>query len=331
MAHVHHDKEPPAPLHGALRLVVLGLVLGTAVGLLVLWPTGEGPRLREDDSSIEYVDATVTEVTDGTCAGVEPTSPTTCQNVVADVTSGATAGTDARFSLLDTDFSVPDLEVGDDVVLLRNETAPPDLQYSYADLQRDRPLVGLFILFAVAVVAFGRLVGLRALAGLAASLGVVLVFILPALIRDGPPLPIAFVGTTAIALVSLYVTHGISMRTTVALLGTMGSVIVVGVLASIFVGLTRFTGLVDESAQILVVTAEAVDLRGLLVAGIVIGALGVLDDVTVTQVAAVEELRLPTRAGPRAGCTPRRCASVATMWPRRSTPSCSPTSAPRCR
>jgi uncharacterized membrane protein len=99
------------------------------------------------------------------------------------------------------------------------------------------------------------------------------------------------VGTIVIALVSLYLTHGISMRTTVALLGTVGSVVVVGVLAWIFVGLTRLTGLVDESAQILVVTAEAVDVRGLLIAGIIIGALGVLDDVTITQVAAVEELR----------------------------------------
>lgn len=146
-------------------------------------------------------------------------------------------------------------------------------------------------LFALAVICLGRWKGVRALVGLGISLGVLGVFVLPAVLEGGNPLAIALVGSSAIALTALYLTHGFSARTTTAVLGTLMSLVLVGVLAAVFVDLARFTGLSDEEATILQVFASQIDLRGLLLGGILIGALGVLDDVTVTQVSAVWELK----------------------------------------
>ena len=135
-----------------------------------------------------------------------------------------------------------------------------------------------------------------ALAGLVASLAAILIFLLPSLLRGNPALPVALVGSFLIAYIALYLAHGVSPNTTVALLGTLAALVVTAGLAAVFVNLSHMTGLSDEAAQVLRVTAEGVDPRGLLIAGAVIGALGVLDDVTVTQVSAVAELK---EANPR--------------------------------
>ena len=84
--------------------------------------------------------------------------------------------------------------------------------------------------------------------------------------------------------------NGFDVRSTVAMLGTLVSLVVIGVLGWVFTRVGHFTGQVDEGSQYISGIAAQVDLRGLLLAGLVIGALGVLDDVTVTQTWAVWEL-----------------------------------------
>jgi uncharacterized membrane protein len=138
--------------------------------------------------------------------------------------------------------------------------------------------------FVIVVVAFGRWQGVRALAGLVASGFVLVAFVVPARLRDEPALLVALAGTVVIAFVALYLAHGVSIGTTVALAGTLVSLAVTTGGAFLAAAATHLTGLADPNAQTLRVTAEALDLRGLLVAGIVVGALGVHDDVTVSQV-----------------------------------------------
>jgi uncharacterized membrane protein len=149
--------------------------------------------------------------------------------------------------------------------------------------------------FIIVVVAFGRWQGVRALLGLVASGLVLVAFVVPALLRDEPALLVALAGTVAVAFVAIYLAHGLSTASTVALAGTIVSLGITTVLAFLGAGATSLNGLTDENAQTLRVTAESLDLRGPLVAGIVVGALGVLDDVTVSQVATVAALR---RANP---------------------------------
>ncbi|MGH9119484.1 MAG: YibE/F family protein [Acidimicrobiales bacterium] len=169
--------------------------------------------------------------------------------------------------------------------------APGVARFQFADFQRRTPLVVLAGLFALAVVLLGRLRGVAALASLAVTFAILLWVLLPALLQGSDPMAVALVAATAIAFVTLYLTHGLNERTTVALLGTLASLALIGLLALIFTAATRLTGLADEESGFLRAFALDLDFRGLLLAGIVIGALGVLDDVTVTQVSAVWELR----------------------------------------
>ena len=156
-------------------------------------------------------------------------------------------------------------------------------------------------------------------------------FTLPAIMEGSSPLAVAVVTAAAIMLVTLYLSHGFDVRSTVAMLGTLVSLMVIGGIGWVFTGVGHFTGVVDEGSQYISSIAAQVDLHGLLLAGLVIGALGVLDDVTVTQTWAVWELAdVDPDAGDAVAVRARRCGSGARTSPPRSTPSCWPTSAPPC-
>jgi uncharacterized membrane protein len=193
---------------------------------------------------------------------------------------------------------VPEFHVGDAVVMYGNQDWPIQDRYTIDDFQRSVPLALLAVLFAVAVVVLSRWRGVAALAGLALSVLVLTVFILPALLEGTTPLVVAVVGASAIMMVTLYLAHGFSMKTSVALIGTVVSLSLTGLLGYGFTHFANLVGLGDESISYLGAIAEQIDLRGLLLAGLVIGALGVLDDVTVSQASTVWEL---ARANPQAG------------------------------
>jgi uncharacterized membrane protein len=189
------------------------------------------------------------------------------------------------------------LDAGDDVIVAQSaaETEPGAVdspQYFFVDYQRDRPLVILAVLFAIVVIALSRWRGLTSLVGVGISFAILIWFVIPAILEGSSPLAVAIVGSAAVMFVALYLAHGINVRTTSAVLGTLASLAVTGLLAVIFVELSHFTGLSSEEAAFLQVSADQVNLEGLLLGGVIIGTLGVLDDVTVTQASAVWELRL---------------------------------------
>ncbi len=213
-----------------------------------------------------------------------------CTSVAVDVTEGPGRGTTVR-QLISEGAGLAGLRVGDAVVLDYAPDAPPEAQWSIVDYQRDKPMLWLAAIFAVAVVLIGRLRGLMALVGLAVSFAVLVWFVLPAILEGSSPLPVAVVGASAIMLVTLYLCHGFSARTSIAVLGTLVSLALIGVLGELFLDLTHLTGMASDEASMVRALHNEVDVRGLLLAGIVIGSLGVLDDVTVTQTSAVWELK----------------------------------------
>jgi uncharacterized membrane protein len=165
-----------------------------------------------------------------------------------------------------------------------------------SDYERRAPLAWLAIGFALLVAVTGRWRGLRALAGLAASLAVVIGFVVPAILDGQSPVGVALVGALAAMLVTLPLAHGLGVKTLAAALGTAGSLFLTIVLAEAFVELAHLTGLSSDEAIFLRATAGDVSIQGLLLAGMVIGALGVLDDTTVSQASTVLALK---RANPR--------------------------------
>ncbi len=273
-------------------IIVVSLL--TLLGLGLLWPRGEAPDLGNQPS--EFVDATVTKAVRTTCDAVEANALAGCQEVSVKITSGKHAGDTGVFLIRDTDFRIPQMKGGEQVVLLDVATSPVPYRYSFSDFQRSTPMWWLLILFIAAVVFVGRWQGVRSLIGLAASGLILVAFIVPSLLRNESAVLVALVGTVAIAYVALYLAHGVNTATTVALAGTLLSLVLIVLLALVAAELCNLSGLANEDAQVLRVTASALDLRGLLVAGIVVGALGVLDDVTVTQVSTVSALR---RANPK--------------------------------
>ena len=278
---------------GALLAVLIPLLVLTGAGLALLWPNGERAASRLDlDFGADLVDGTVDAVDDGECVATAPGSDLMCRVASVRIDEGPDEGDVFELEIQDSPTSVR-LEDGDKIVLNRVTAAdvPPDLRYTFADYQRGKPLVLLAALFAVAVIALGRIQGVRSLVGLAISMVVLVRFVLPSILDGNNAVAVALVGSALIMLAALYLSHGFNERTTTAVLGTFGSLALTGVLAVLFVGLTQITGLADEDARILTIASEHIDVRGLLLGGIIIGALGVLDDVTVTQVSAVWELR----------------------------------------
>ena len=278
-----------------LSIAVIPLVLLTAVGLAVLWPRGTTPELATGlELPAELVDGTVTMTDSAPCPGITEDDGPECVVASVRLTTGPDAG-EIIFLDVTPGPASPVFAPGDKIVMGHVTDlpagAPEGSEYYFADFQRDTPLLVLALLFAGAVVLLGRWRGLRALAALALSLGVLMLFVLPAILQGRPPVAVAIVGSAAIMIMALYLSHGTNVRTTTALLGTLLSLALTGVLAMVFVGATELSGLASEEAVYLQVSSDAINLQGLILAGIIIGSLGVLDDVTVTQASAVWELR----------------------------------------
>ena len=217
-----------------------------------------------------------------------------CHLVVFELLDGdeADAQTSQEFEIATT---APRFRGGDRVVLNVVEDAPPEFRYQFADRDRRAVLWLLGIAFAAAVVGLGRLKGLAALAGLAASVLVLVAFIAPAILRGENPVLVAAVGGSAIALLSLYLAHGWHPLTHVAAVGTFASLALTLALSAAVASLAQFSGFGSEESFFLAYV-EGLQIRGLILAGAVLGAIGALDDVTVTQASTVFEL---DRANPR--------------------------------
>ena len=185
-----------------------------------------------------------------------------------------------------------ELEQGDRV-LVRSLDDSPQPTYFVVDHVRDSQLWLFVLAFIVLVVAIGRWQGVTSLIGMAASLLVILRFIVPGIMAGHSPVTISIIGAAVILATSLYLAHGVNRKTTTALLGTTVALALTAGLAAFAVEFAKLSGLADEQAANLnIITSGGINPQGLLLAGMIIGALGVLDDVTVAQSSSVFELRL---------------------------------------
>jgi len=291
--HSHADQEgefrASPQIRRALLIAVVPFIILTLIGLVILWP-GEPPgRLQGDFASPDRAGATVTNVEEVECQSIPGQESFRCADVTARIDEGDEAGTDVSFETAETSQARL-ITVGDKILVGRSLNDPNEDRYFFLDYQRGVPLLALGILFAVVVIALSRLRGLAALVGLGVSLFILLAFVLPAILEGKSPIAVAAVGSAAIMFAALYMAHGINVRTTTAVLGTMVSLLLTCLLAAFFLDIVSFTGFGSEEAVFLQVSAAQVNLQGLIFAGVIIGTLGVLDDVTVTQASAVWEI-----------------------------------------
>lgn len=144
--------------------------------------------------------------------------------------------------------------------------------------------------FSILVIITARWKGFGALIGMAISLFIILRFIVPQILKGGDPLIVSIAGSLIIMLSTMYISHGFSKKTTIAVFSTFITLIITGILSVLFVKLSHLTGLGSEDTYLLQFNPININLQGILLGGMIIGALGVLDDITTTQTAEVFEL-----------------------------------------
>lgn len=175
------------------------------------------------------------------------------------------------------------------VTKLNNPSSEP--LYMISDKYRLNKVILLIVAFFATAILIAGKKGFGSIVGLGISLLVILNFMVPELIKGSDPILISLVGSLFIMLVTMYLSHGINRQTTIALIATFISLIVAALLGSFFVDHALLTGLGSEEAYLLQLGQNlTINLKGLLLGGIIIGTLGVLDDVTTTQTAAIFEL-----------------------------------------
>lgn len=288
-------QKPRAVLLGALALAGIA----TLVGLFALWP--DAAKTDKLVASVSFAAPGVT-FPRAVVADVQPAcgrsatgAPTGdgkhCGNLVVSVAGGA--GKDERTEVhVAPEVSASGLAAGDEVRLMRTPGSDGQpASYSYFGTERSGTLWVLVLAFVLLVLAVARLRGLFALVGLAFSGLVIWKFVLPALLLGESGLLVGLVGSAAIMFVVLFMTHGVSVRTSAALAGTLGGLAITAAIGLLAVDLTHLTGVSDETGGVLTSLVGDLDFQGLLSCAVVIAGLGVLNDVTITQSSAVWELR----------------------------------------
>lgn len=295
-AHAHDDEPAPARVQRLLIVVLLPFAVATIVLLAALWPRERVAKQQQLTPGFrsELVPAEVASVETHPCLSG------TCATVMIRPTEGPEAGQVKflpEFGLVEG-ARVP--AVGEMIITERvSSELDPTVSYNFVDFERSTPLGLLALLFAAVVVLIGRWRGFAAIIGLLFTWGLLAVFVIPAIIEGRSPVLVACAGGSLIMFVVLYLAHGVNARTTTALIGTLSSLVLTGVLAYLFVGFTKLTGLGSDEAVFIQNQLGNVELEGILLAGIVIGALGALNDVTVTQASAVWEVHRANPTQPR--------------------------------
>lgn len=279
--HQHHaELDPPAAKKVAkvLAAIVVPLALATLLGLIWLWPTNSpAGTVSATGEQVRIELGTITSFDAGGDAGPEVMMRLDAEGIevplhVPPEIASAGMGEGDRVKAI---FNPVGLEAG----------AP----YIFWDYERTVPLAllaGLYLL-VVALVARGK--GLAAVAGLGLSLAVVMFFMLPALLAGSSPLGVILVGSGAMMFASIYLAHGISVRTTTAVLGTAAGLIITIALAQVATSSANLSGAWSADAGMLV--SYGLRLDQILMCGMVLAGLGALNDVTITQVSTVWELR----------------------------------------
>jgi uncharacterized membrane protein len=284
-----------------LILILAPLFFACLVALIGLWPTGpalQAPGTTQAYAGVSFADGTVTQVQDKTCPGdasnrlPDGSIPAVvdCPSVATKLTSGPDRGKTVNLGIPIEVFR-SGIRAGAHLQVARypaqSDTAPV---YAWYDFARALPLTVLAVVFALLVVLVARLRGLLALAGLGLAYATIAFFVLPALRHGENATLVAAVGASAIMIVIVYLAHGVSTKSSTALIGTLIGIWLVAGLGLWAASAAHLNGLDSEDNLTISRLTDGKDLSGIVLCGIILAGLGVLNDVTITQASAVWEL-----------------------------------------
>jgi uncharacterized membrane protein len=306
-SHSHTGPAPLSPLAARTVVVALAVIaLAVIVGGVLLWPTGskvdiplpfqnsaggavttEGGRVLSSSLADCGSPSAGQVLTTAPAPGVPGNGQ--CVQTVVSIDSGPNRNATTMLEFTPGPGQ-PNLLAGDSIRISRQVDQQGATSYAFYDYERTWPLIALATVFALVIVVVARWRGLRALIGIVVAFGVLVAFLLPAL-RDGAPaVPVALVASAAILYAVIFLAHGVSLRTSAALLGTLTAMLLAAFLSWGSIELAHITGLSEDQNNEVAAYLGHVSIKGLLLAGFIIGSLGVLNDVTITQASAVFEL-----------------------------------------
>jgi len=288
-----------------IRLTTNQLVWGSVVVLAIIVvgsmifdspPPTQTDIAGQPETVSETMEGRVVQVlSEEQLSGSEPAQPV--QQVLVEITQGSQQGKIIQIEHGGATVTAESRRVrAGDRVLVEYSRGPAGEYYYISDFVRLPSLLVLALIFAAAAMVVGRWVGLRSLISMGSSVLVIALFILPLLGDGRNPVLVCIAGALLLMAPSLYLIYGWNWKTHSALLGITVSLIATSLLAVLFGHWSRLTGFGSDEAAFLVTSAQAqIDMRGLALGGIILGTLGVLDDVTIGQASAILELK---RANP---------------------------------
>lgn len=268
-----------------LFIFLLFLFLGKVVSVQAQAP---------DVNNEQKYEAEVIQILEDKNVEIFPGTIQPYQKVKAKITDGDMKGESvvAELGKITVSTESQKLKAGDKIIISRIKKVDGTSVYYVEDFLRRSSLYILLIVFIISVVIVGGIRGLTSFIGLIISFVILLKFIIPKIIEGENPVIVSIIGSVMIIFSTLYLAHGVSRRTTAAVLGTSISLAITGILAWFFIDFSRLTGFVSEQAAFLnLFPGVKINLTGILLGGVIIGALGVLDDVTISQSASVFELQ----------------------------------------
>ena len=204
-----------------------------------------------------------------------------------------------EINITNSEFNTTGLDafkIGDSLIVAHNLDEAGKDQFYVVDYVRENAIYILGFLFIGLVILIGRGKGVKALISLAVSFLVIIWFILPQIIHGGDPVLISVIGAIIITVTSLYITYGFKYFTHIGVASMGLSLIITVAITAIFTEATKLTGNVDEQSTLLTQMLGAnFNVKGLLLAAFIIGAIGVLDDVVINQISLIEELHRTDR------------------------------------
>lgn len=256
--------------------------------LLLLTPVGV---FAQDVTTDTPVDAAYVEPTQEFMLARIQTLNTVDASAKIEVLSGTDQGEIMTITVPEVTDKAYALHEGEKIIItkLSGSGAPT---YYVTDHYRLPSIYILAAIFVFLTLLLGRLRGLTSLIGLVISAGVIVWFVVPRIVAGNSPVLITIIASSVILLTSIYLAHGFNKRTSVAVVSTIITLIIATGLASGFVNLTDLFGMgSDEVLSLQMTQLSGINFRGLLLGGMILGALGVLDDITTAQSAAIEELK----------------------------------------
>jgi len=279
----------------AERILLYSIVIGGGLFcfILLLLPQRGNAQETELASESEIFKARVIEVVEDLSTEREDGSTSIQQKLK--LKGLEKTWKDQEFEFDGTEFdavAVNTYHAGDKVIVSHDFDPEGNDVFYIMDYVRQGSLYWLAALFAIAVVIIGRLKGLRALIVLVLTFLIILKFIVPKILDGSNPLFISIIGSLGILLLAVYFTEGFKRTSTVAIVSIFISLVITGLLSIWFTAIARLTGFAsDEAIYLMGVGNGELNVRGLLLAGIIIGALGVLDDVAISQAVLIDEFR----------------------------------------